>query len=382
MDRAIQKLFQKGFSGYRSQHKLPIDHHRAANAFIQCRTAALGGHVQGCPNGHIQRIHYNACKHRSCPQCNNTQITRWLVKQEEKIIDCPHYHIIFTLPHEFNELWQYNRQRMNQLLFDAVHNTLITLLSDPKFLGATPGIIAAFHSWGRNLAIHPHLHCLVTGGGLNAKGVWVKPKKDFLLPGRVVATLFRGKYLARLKRRLKKDELVIPAHKTAQQLVNLCNRLGHKKKWNVRIQERYDHARGVVNYLARYARGGAIKNQQITALDSGVVTFQHKDHRTSQQAVLTLKHDDLIHRVLEHVPPYRRQVIRSYGLYAGKSKSKRAVVRELLGQAPEVEPEPLDWQACCERMGAVIVTVCPECQQRLVILREIPRGARAPPPPL
>lgn len=379
MDRAIQKLFRDGFSGYSAHHKLPIDHHRAANAFMQCRTAALGGHVQGCPNGHVERIHYNSCKHRSCPQCNNTQITRWLAKQEEKIVACPHYHVIFTLPHEFNLLWQHNRQRMTQLLFESVRSTLKTLLDDPKFLGATPGIIAAFHSWGRNLSIHPHLHCLVTAGGLNAEGLWVKPKKDFLLPGRVVATLFRGKYLARLKRLLKKGGLVIPAHKTTQQQINLCNMLSRKKKWNVRIQERYDHARGVVNYLARYARGGAIKNQQITSINSSSVSFCHKDHSDGKLKSLSLKQGEFIQRVLEHIPPYRRQVIRSYGLYSGKGHSKRAQVRKQLGQAQEKEAPTLDWQACCERMGASIVTICPQCQQRLVILREIPRKTRSPP---
>lgn len=379
MDRAIQTLFQQHFPRYKEQHKLPIDHHRAANAFMQCRTAALGGHVQGCPHGHIERIHYNSCKHRSCPQCNNTQITRWLAKQEEKILACPHHHIIFTLPHEFNELWQYNRQRMNQLLFEVVHNTLKTLLNDPQFLGATPGIIAAFHSWGRNLSIHPHLHCLVTSGGLNTEGIWVTPKKSFLLPGRVVATLFRGKYLAGLKRLLNQGVMATSAQRTTQQWINVCNLLGRKKKWNVRIQERYDHAQGVVNYLARYARGGAVKNQQIIGVNTGLVTFRYKDHRSGETKPLKLKQDEFIQRVLEHVPPYRRQVIRSYGLYAGKSHARRSIAREHLGQPPETEVEPLDWQACCERMGAVIVTVCPDCQQRLVTLRLLPRVARAPP---
>jgi hypothetical protein len=378
MDRAIQKLFQQSFPHYSATHKLPIDFHRAAKSFMQCRTAALGGHVQGCPNGHIERVHYNSCKHRSCPQCNATAVTRWLAKQEERILNCPHYHIIFTLPHELNPLWQHNRKAMNQLLFDAVSKTLMTLLADPQWLGARPAIIAALHSWGRTLSIHPHLHCLVAAGGLDKAGRWCTPKKDFLLPGRVVATLFRGKYLDLIKRRIKAGKIIPPANADVIGTIALCNKL-RRKKWNVRLQERYDYAKGVVNYLGRYARGGALKNQQVVAMNNDSVTFRYFDHRRKEKAPMSLVRTEFIRRLLEHVPPYRSQTIRHYGLYSGRSLDKRNQARSLLGQPEEQEAAALDWQACCERMGYTVETQCPECQSRLVTLRTIAKPNRGPP---
>jgi hypothetical protein len=378
MDRAIQHLFQQHFAEYSKARKLPLDHHKAARSFIQCRTSALGGHVQGCANGHVEKVHYNSCKHRSCPQCNATQVTRWLAKQEAKILQCPHHHIIFTLPHELNLLWQYNKARLTQILFSSAHQTLMKLLKDPKYLGATPGIIGAFHSWGRNLSIHPHTHFLVTAGGLNSADEWVIPKKGFFLPGGVVRDMFRGQYLAMLRALLQKEELLLPQEQSTQQYLNLCNKLGRKKKFNVRIQERYDHAKGVVNYLARYARGGAIKNHQIANVGSKGVSVDYFDHREKKQSTMELTKDEFLLRVLEHVPPHRSQVIRAYGLYAGRCVGKRNVVRTQLGQQAEEQGPELDWQACCERMGYDVVTHCPICDAKIVCLRELPRKNKPP----
>src|SRR5262249_33419090 len=159
---------------------------RAACPIGQRRTAALGGHVQACPDGHVSRIWYNSCRHRSCPQCAYLQTERWLVLQRARLLACDHYHVIFTLPHDLNPLWLANVPLMTTVLFQAVRDTLCTLLADPKYLGAQPGIIAALHTWSQTLMLHPHIHCLVTGGGLTPMGQWVAVRNGFLLPARVV----------------------------------------------------------------------------------------------------------------------------------------------------------------------------------------------------
>src|SRR5262249_48733786 len=146
-------------------------------------TAALGGHVQACPEGHKSRIWYNSCRHRACPQCAYLQTERWLARQRARLVACDHYHVIFTLPHELNPLWLANVSVMTMLLFQAVRDTLGTLLADPKYLGAQPGILAALHTWSQTLVLHPHLHCLVTGGGLTPAGEWVAVRPGCLLPG-------------------------------------------------------------------------------------------------------------------------------------------------------------------------------------------------------
>ena len=166
----LQTIFQDAFPTYEQMHPLPTYVRRAVRAIMQCRTAALGGHVQACPDGHMSRVWYNSCRHRACPQCAYLQTERWLALQRARLLACDHYHVIFTLPHELNPLWLANVPVMTTLLFQAVRDTLGTLLADPKYLGAQPGILAALHTWSQTLVLHPHLHCLVTGGGLTPAG--------------------------------------------------------------------------------------------------------------------------------------------------------------------------------------------------------------------
>src|SRR5215471_3583544 len=167
----LQTIFQDAFPAYEQRHALPAHVRRAAHALMQCRTAALGGHIQACPDG-------------SCPQCAYLQTERWLALQRARLLACDHYHVIFTLPHDLNALWLANVPVMTTLLFQAVRDTLGSLLADPKYLGAQPGILAALHTWSQTLGLHPHVHCLVTGGGLTPAGQWVAVRHGFLLPVR------------------------------------------------------------------------------------------------------------------------------------------------------------------------------------------------------
>ena len=196
----LQDIFCQHYPAYEQTHPLPAYVRKAARAIMRCRTAALGGHVQACPEGHFSRVWYNSCRHRSCPQCAYLQIERWLARQQARLLACDHYHVIFTLPHELNALWLANVEGMSRLLFHAARDTLFVLLGDAKYLGAQPGVIAALHTWSQTLVLHPHLHCLVTGGGLRPEGQWVAVRNGFLLPARVVMAVFRGKMVAGLWR--------------------------------------------------------------------------------------------------------------------------------------------------------------------------------------
>ena len=161
----LQTILQEAFPAYEQTHPLPAHVRKAAHALMWCRTAALGGHIQACPDGHVTGIWYNSCRHRSCPPCAFLQTERWLALQRARLLACDHYQVIFTLPHDLNALWLANVSVLTTLLVPAVRDTLGTLLADPKYLGAQPGIMAALHTWSQTLLLHPHLHCLVTGGG-------------------------------------------------------------------------------------------------------------------------------------------------------------------------------------------------------------------------
>ena len=166
--RILQHLLDAHYPTFAQTHPLPDYVREAVHCLRSCRTAVLGGHVQACPEGHIERVWYNSCRHRFCPQCAQLQIAQWLEKQKARLLACEHYHVIFTLPSELNPLWLANVRVLASLFFHAAWDTLSALLGDPKYLGATPGMIAALHTWGQTLVLHPHLHCLVTGGGWRA----------------------------------------------------------------------------------------------------------------------------------------------------------------------------------------------------------------------
>jgi hypothetical protein len=237
--------------------------------------------------------------------------------------------------------------------------------------------------------LHPHLHCLVTGGGLTPDGHWKAVRNGFLLPVRVVMAVFRGKMLNALRRAFARDELVLPEALRPQQLLNLLNRLGHPRKtrWNVCIMERYAHGAGVVTYLARYLRGGPMKSARLVAWERDRVTFTYRTSAEAQAAgaaprlCMTLSSADFLQRWLLHVPAPQTRAVRSYGLYHHTHVEALGLCRAQVGQPPVVVPGVLDWQTACAQRGEAHPERCPACGQLLVCTGVIPRGG-APPPAL
>jgi hypothetical protein len=271
---------------------------------------------------------------------------------------------------------------MTNLLFATAHATLDELLGDAKYLGACPGLIAALHTWSQTLVLHPHLHCLVTGGGLTDAGQWNPVRNGFLLPVRVVMAVFRGKLLAAMDAAVHQGTLTLPDGMPLRHWAILRNKLG-RQKWNVHIRERYPHGIGVLTYLARYVRGGPLANQRLVASKQGEVTFRYRiNGETSDrklQGLLTLPLAEFIRRYLLHVPEPGTKVVRCYGLYAPTKREALAVCRAQLGQGPVVEPSVLDWQTACQDRGDDHPERCPVCGRQLVCFGVI-LPARIPPP--
>jgi hypothetical protein len=314
------------------------------------------------------------------------QTAQWLERQRARLLACDHYHVIFTVPSELNALWLANVRALANVLFHAAWDTLSALLGDPKYLGATPGMIAALHTWGQTLVLHPHLPCLVTGGGL-AGDTWQAVRNGYLLPARVVMPVFRGKLLAAIHTALDAGQVTLPAGMTLAQLRMLLHRLG-RQQWHVQIMTRYAQGQGVATYLARYLRGGPLKPGRIVSWDAQAVLFGYADNqdRDAQgrgtRKLLPLSAEDFLQRWLLHVPPPGLQVVRSYGLYAPAKRDTLAQCRQGLGQAPLVAPPALDWQTYCAQQGPQHPERCPVCGQRLLrtatVLPE--RTARRPVP--
>jgi len=235
MEATVGGIFREHFDEYQKRYPQPLHKLKAVSAMQRCRTAEMGGHVRRCPHGHVEEVYYNSCKHRSCPQCSSLPTERWLEKQKAKLLECDHYHVVFTMPHYLIALWWCNPRRMADLLFQCATETLRELLADPKYLGATVGILATLHTWGRDLIRHPHLHCLVTGGGCSPSGQWIGVSGEFLLPYRVVRKILRAKYVAGLRKAYEAGELKLPRGLGERGFEALMSKVGRRVKWNTRI---------------------------------------------------------------------------------------------------------------------------------------------------
>jgi hypothetical protein len=369
----LMTIIQAGVDAMKKAGTLPLRIRIAAGRILKCRTSELGGHKQVCPDGHFERVWWNSCRHRFCPQCGLPAIERWLARQKARLLRCDHYHVVFTMPAELDPLWVLNPREMSGILFKVVHSTLKDLLGDPKHLGARAGVIAALHTWGQMLVRHPHLHCLVTGGGLTKSGEWKPVRNGYLLSVSVVREVYAKRMLAMIREELGAGRLRVPEGQQVDTWQRITVKLGGKK-WNVNIRERYAHGTGIATYLARYLRGTPIKSQRIISWNGDQVRFSYIDNRATKEApsgskvrrIMQLSTTEFVLRLFQHLPEPNMKLVRHWGLYGPQCREQLDQCRELLGQAPVEETPELGWKDLCDRLGPMHPECCPTCGQRLV----------------
>jgi len=366
---SLQDIFSQHFEGYAASRSLHPREWRAASCISQCYGPALGTHVLRCPEGHFERIQYHACRHRSCPRCAEPARTRWLDAQLARLLPCAHHHVVFTLPHALLPLWAFNRAALTQLLFACVRDTLLTLLADPRRLGATPGILMSLHTWGRNLSRHPHMHCLVTAGGLSPEGRWLAPRDPLLVHHNPLRALFRGMFLGQLNGLLREQQLALPPHQDRLFWHALIRTL-YKVPWNLKVLPAYPHGQGVSIYLARYVKGGPIAQDRPLWCRDGLVRMPYTDHRQGRTQHLTLSTHEFIARILWHAPPQGQHTTRHAGLYCGARKRLRAMAATELAGLPGPWPRPRESAAPApardQERGATAARTCPVCSKPLL----------------
>jgi hypothetical protein len=325
-------------------HVLSPQQRRAFEAIRDCRTAALGGHVEyveQCDTcGHLA-ISYNSCRDRHCPKCQAAARAKWLTAREAELLPVPYFHVVFTLPQQIGALALQNAREIYNILFRAASETLLTIAADPKRLGAAVGFLAVLHTWGQNLHLHPHLHCVVPGGGLSPDGKrWIRCRKSsFLLPKRVLSARFRNVFLAYLRKAFDEGKLRFHGEMSALNRPGafeaLCVRAG-RIKWVVFVKPPFGGPEQVLKYLARYTHRVAISNSRILSTEDGKVTFLWKDYADgSQTKVMTLAATEFIRRFLLHILPAGFVRIRQYGFLANRArKEKLGLCRSLLNAVP------------------------------------------------
>jgi Putative transposase/Transposase zinc-binding domain len=328
---------------------------RILRAIASCRTAALGGHVQTCDHCHHRRIAYNSCRNRHCPRCQASACARWMEDRAGELLPVEYFHVVFTLPDTFNALALGNKRVVYTVLFKAVAQTLLEVAANPKHLGARVGFLAILHTWGQNLSLHPHVHCVVPGGGLSPDGGWVPCRAGFFLPVRILSHVFRGKFIDLLKRAHKAGKLRgIEGDSALDRLIDKSV----KNDWVVYAKPPFGGPQQVLKYLARYTHRIAISNRRLVATDDRTVTFRFKDYaHGNRPRTMTLDAAEFLRRFLLHAVPRGFMRIRHFGLLANRGRAQNLTIcRRLLNAcAPTLDaaadPEPECCPVCgCGRM--------------------------------
>jgi ribosomal protein L37AE/L43A len=368
---------------------LTTEQRRALDDLTACRTAALGGHVLECPGCGHQEVSYNSCGNRHCPKCQATAAARWLEAQAADLLDTPYFHVVFTLPSALGPVALSNPRAVYGLLMRAAAETLLEVAANPKHLGAEVGVLAVLHTWGQNLALHPHVHCVVTGGGLSPDGSrWIAGRDDFFLPVRVLSRVFRGKFLAGLRDAFKRGRLRFPGRLAALARSERFHRLiaeSVRTEWVVYAKAPWNGAVTTLKYLARYTHRAAISNRRLVSLADGRVSFRWKDYaHRGKQGTMTLAAVEFVRRFLTHVLPTGFVRVRHYGLLANRHRrEKLARCRELLGMAvsPQADTAPTAPDPVTPPVHEATVTptrVCPRCGAgRMVVVAEFPPATPA-----
>jgi hypothetical protein len=345
---------------------------KAFRAIQRCRTAALGGHRDACQRCGYQTISYNSCRNRHCPKCQAQARERWLAARERELLATSYFHAVFTVPHELNVLALENPRLFYDLLFTATAQTLLEIASDPKHLGAEIGMIAILHTWGQNLLLHPHIHCVIPAGGLSPDHQrWIRPRYPFFLPVKVLSRVFRGKFLAALKRlhRHKKLQCAGPAAALVEykQFAKLLRRL-HRHDWVVYAKRAFGGPMQVLRYLGRYTHRVAISNHRLLAFDQERVTFRWKDYaRGGKQGQMTLAATEFLRRFFLHVLPKGFVRIRHFGFLANRFRASRlALGRQLLASGDSTEQEVKTNNARSESSS---LWHCPRCGASMIVIQ-------------
>lgn len=376
----VADIFRRYGAAYRESHgaSLCIAQRRVMSAIELCRTAALGGHVERCDHCDHQRICYNSCRDRHCPKCQSLARALWLDDRRSELLDTQYFHVVFTIPQSIAAIALQNKEIVYGILFRAASETLRTIAADPKHLGAQIGFFAVLHTWGQALFHHPHLHCVVPGGGISPDGTrWISCRHKFFLPVLVLARLFRRLFLDYLRKAFDAGDLQF--FSSLESLRTRDAFLRHiapiqKKHWVVYAKRPFAGPEQVLKYVARYTHRIAISNNRLLDIDDGKVQFRWKDYRNGhRQKTMTLGADEFIRRFLLHVLPDGFQRIRYFGFLANRYRAEKlALCRQLMQMSPPraTRKVSMDYRDRYEVLTGVSLNTCPLCRSGTMVVIE------------
>lgn len=384
----LQDIFTQFGRKYRNRHFLTPHKIKTMTAIERCRTADLGGHVDECDSCGYTKISYNSCRNRHCPKCQTLNKLRWLEDRKKDLLPVQYFHVVFTLPDAIHSLALQNQRVVYSILFKAASKTLLELAADPKFLGAKIGFTSLLHTWSQNLMHHPHIHCIVPGGGLSTKAFeWISSKRDFFIPIRVLSRVYRGKFLAFIKQAYKENELSFHGQLASlnheEAFLSLVNSQ-YDKEWVVYCKPPFSSPAQVLEYISHYTHRVAITNNRIVGFHDDQVTFKWRDYSDgNKNKLMTLNVEEFIRRFMLHVLPPRFVKIRHYGLFCNRTRRIAVMLCcDLLGVNMS-SPQKLTTHELINKILGIDTSFCPSCRHGRMLRRSLrPEDLRVHSPPM
>lgn len=382
---SLQEIIEIHGENYIRDNKLPANVLKALSSIQYCKTASLGGHIYECDKCGETTIAYNSCRNRHCPKCQTYAKELWIYERSKSLLPIHYFHIVFTIPEQLNSLVLFNQKELYSILFTSVSETLLELAKDKKYLGADIGFTSILHTWGQNLMNHPHIHCIVPGGGLSLdKTKWIKSKKKFFIPVKVLSRKFRGKFLYYLNKLYLNNKLTFPKSISELNSRNIFNEFKdslYKKEWIVYSKAPFSSAEYVLQYLGRYTHRVAISDNRIIKVDENNVSFRWRDYKdNNKQKLMTLKANEFIRRFTMHILPDRFVKIRHYGILGNRNKKlkfKRCL--EIFRIKPR-DDEKLSSAELFFKLTGIKIGMCKVCEKGNLIEKGIlmPRSYSPP----
>lgn len=370
----VQEVLSKYHSASEANENAHVQ--QVLNHIKTCRTSALGYHVYKCSDEQCSYVkyQYHSCRDRHCPNCGAIKKQQWIDARMQELLPVKYYHVVFTIPHELNSVVMGHRNLLLKLLFDASSQTLLSFAKDPRYLNAMPGIISVLHTWGQQLSFHPHVHCIVSGGGISCNNEWKDAQKNiyrFLFPVKAMQQVFRGKFLQALKQMITAAEVILPQGINATELLNVL----YQKDWVVYAKAPFAGPQAVIEYLGRYTHKVAISNHRICSINQqeDTVTFEYKDYAdNNSKKKMTLSCIEFIRRFQQHILPKRFTKIRTYGYLANRNRRQRIndVLKSMkLPVHKEVVKLPLSITLMVQ--FGLDITECPCCKNKTLQLVQV-----------
>lgn len=370
----VNTILRDHIEEYSSNYYMSNHDKKIVNAIISCRTEKLGGRVETCDHCGYTITLYNSCRNRHCPQCQSMKKEQWVIDRKTEVLPFQYFHSVFTIPEELNPLMKRNKKKLYNLFFDMVKKTIQEVSESEKYLNAKIGFFAILHTWGQQMNLHPHIHCVIPGGGKRKDGSWKNAPKDFLLPIEVLKEKFRYNFITELRKMHKRKELNTNGTSFDNKVVfeNFTKKL-FEKEWVVFLKETFNNHESVIEYLSRYTHRIAISNYRIKKLKDGKVTFTYKDYKDDNKIKpLTLPVMEFIRRFLMHIVPKRFVRIRYYGLLSHRTKNLNIDdCYNFYNKSRKKKQEKKNYRELFQIVTSKDICKCPACKSGNMVRKKI-----------